>query len=271
MITNVELNTQLNPIVDFQFKTDAVSSDFRELLAAKYATNFDKLTEWAKGVWHKTVVKEIDASEIKGLYRKDFPKALLFNEDITLEELNKQSPTYPEPKSDFDPRAFSAGRAACKQNGVAILVSPGAIEKMNSDDEFYNSIMKQLEEKLYPSVQESMKGLPRVITKGDFIYTSTDCSVIIEIGDNGYVDGIVIGCGECRRVSDSEEQKHSDEMEYLSTKALNEDESYSLIERRHSDDEPLASAPPEIDYLYSFLGSFNLAASENMSEHRKRK
>ncbi len=271
MITNVELNTQLNPIVDSQFKSEAVSPDFRELLAARSAANYDKLTEWAKGIWTKTVVHEIDASEIKGLYRKDFPQALLFNNDITLEELNKNSPAYPEPKSDFDPRAFSAGRAACRQNGVAILVSPGAIEKMNSDDEFYNNIMKQLEEMLYPSIQEYMKGLPRVTTKGDFIYTSTDCSIILEIDDNGYVDGKIISCGECRRVSDDEEQKHSDEIEYISTKSLDEDEGNFLLNRQSSEDEPLSAAQPEVDYLYNFLGSFNLAASENMSEHRKRK
>ena len=180
--------------------------------------NYNKMTEWAKGLWSKTVVHEIDSSEINGLHRKDFPKALLFNKNITLDELIEFSPKYPEPKSNFDPRAFKAGRKACMQNAVSILVSPHAVDRMNSDEEFYNYVMRQLEEKLYLSIQESMVGLPRVWTSGDFEYISTDCSIIFEIDDDGYVNGEVMSCGECRKINEDEDEEDFEKAEYNSTK-----------------------------------------------------
>jgi len=232
------------------------------------------MTEWAKGLWSKTVVHEIDSSEINGLHRKDFPKTLLFNKNMTLEELNKYSPTYPEPKSNCDPRAFYAGRKACMKNGVSILVSPHAADRMNSDEEFYNYVMKQLEEKLYPSIQENMVGLPKVWTHGDFEYTSTDCSIIMKINNDGYVDGEVMGCGVCRRISDDENEENLKEMEYTDTKKIDEDKEYSHIDRYHSFyqslDQNLNVTTSKLEYLYNFLGSFNIEALNKVAKFLKR-
>lgn len=270
MISNAALNTQLSTAVDFQFSSNAVSSDFDKLLYEKSTTNYDKLTEWAKGFWNKTVVHEIDASKINGLDRKDFPQALLFQENMTLEELNKSAPAYPEPKDNLDPRALRAGRAACRQNGVAILVSPAAIEKMNKDEDFFDYVMAQLEEKLYPSIQESMMGLPRTYTHGNFEITSTDCSLIVKIDDNGKVDGELISTGVSKRIDGDEEE--AEETEFCFAEALDTNESYSYAALQHSVDEPETPAPyasQEFEYLYNFLGSFNFAASEKLIENRK--
>ncbi len=273
MISNTTFDTQLNPVVNSQYRTDKTQNDFSELLAAKSVSNCDKMTEWAKGLWSKTVVHEIDSSEINGLHRKDFPKALLFNKNMTLEELNKYSPTYPEPKSNWDPRAFNAGRKACMQNGVSILVSPQAVDRMNSDEEFYNYVMRQLEEKLYPSIQENMVGLPQVWTRGDFEYTSTDCSIIFEIDDDGYVNGEVMGIGECRRISEDEEDL--EKTEYSRTKKLDEDEEYFHINRYRSSnknpDQSLNVMTPQFEYLYNFLGSFNYQALNEIMEFSKKR
>lgn len=272
MISNTALNTQFSPVVDFQFSTNAVSSNFDKLLYEKSTTNYDKLTEWAKGFWGKTVIHEIDASKINGLDRKDFPEALLFQENMTLEELNKQAPAYPEPKDNLDPRVLRAGRAACRQNGVAILVSPAAIEKMNRDEEFFDYVMAQLEESLYPSIQQSMMGLPRTYTHGNFEITSTDCSLIIKIDENGKVDGKLISTGVSKRIDDDEEE--AEETEFYFSEALNTNENSSYPALRHSVDEtetPVSYTSQEFEYLYDFLGSFNFAASEKLIEHRKRR
>ncbi len=270
MISNVTLDSQLSSVVNTQCRTNALPSDFQELLRTKSIMNYDKMTEWAKGLWSKTVVHEIDSREINGLHRKDFPKALLFNKNMTLEELNKYSPTYPEPKSNWDPRAFHAGRKACMQNGVSILVSPQAVDRMNSDEEFYNYVMRQLEEKLYPSIQENMVGLPQVWTRGDFEYTSTDCSIIIEIDDNGYVKGEVMGIGECRRINEDEDKKNIDEIEYFTSRSFDKDEEIHQ-QGQHSpvDDQPIL-LPPELEINYNFLSCFNYSASSTMIEYRKR-
>lgn len=268
MIFNATLNTQLNPAVDFQFSTNIVSSDFDKLLYEKSATNYDRLTEWAKGFWDKTVIHEIDASKINGLNRKDFPVALLFQENMTLEELNKHTPTYPEPKDNLDPRAIRAGRAGCRQNGVSILVSPVAIEKMNKDEEFFDYVMSQLEEKLYPSIQQSMMGLPRTYTHGNFEITSTDCSLIVKIDDNGKVDGELISCGVCSRI-DGDEEVAGEEIAFYSVKDLDTDESDFHPIRDHLVNKQEAPVSQEFEYLYNFLGSFNFAASEKLIEHRK--
>ena len=267
MISNATLNTQLNPTFDYQFNTNAVSSDFDKLLYEKSATNYDRLTEWAKGLWGKTVINEIDASQINGLYRKDFPNALLFQEYMTLEKLNKRVPAYPEPKDSLDPRAMSAGQAGCRQNGVAILISPVAIKKMNEDGEFFDYVMSQLEEKLYPSIQQSMMGLPRTYTHGNFEITSTDCSIIVKIDDNGKVDGEIISCGVCSR-TDGDEEEPVKETEYYSAKTLDENESYSRPVLQHFVEEQKAPVSQEFEYLYNFLSSFNFAASEKLIEHR---
>lgn len=270
MISNIALDSQLSSIVGYQGKTTAVSSDFQELLRTKSITNYDIMTEWVKGLWSKTVVHEIDASEINGLHRKDYPQALLFKNNITIEELKKCSPTYPEPKSNFDPRAFYTGRAVCQQNGVAILVSPRAIERMNSDEDFFNNIMKQLEEKTYPSIRESMEGLPRVRTRGNYEYISTDCSIIVEIDDDGYVEGEVVSCGECRKINEDEEDKNNDEIEYYSLKTFDEDEEIYQQKQHYHFGEQIVLVLPEQEYSYNFLSCFNYGASSTMIDYRKR-
>lgn len=252
------------------YKPSAVSSDFGELMTEKSAANYDRLTEWLNGLWHKTAVNVIDASKINGLHRKDFPQALLFDENITLEELNSYAPVYPEPNDPLDPRALKNGRAACRKNGIAVLISPEAVEKMNSDEEFFNKVMAQLEEKIVPSVRESMAGLPRVTTKGDFEYISTDCSIIVEIDDDGNVTGEVISCGSCTRISSDEEKPESED--FVSKSEMNKiAERIGSLHLSHSE-----VTLPEIfneqqEYLYSFLGSFNSAVSQSLVEYRKRK
>lgn len=270
MITPTAFDHSINYDPTMNYKQSAVSSDFGELMTKKSTSNYDRLTEWLNGLWHKTAVNEIDASKINGLHRKDFPQALLFEENITLEELNSYAPAYPEPTDSLDPRALKNGRAACRKNGIAVLISPEAVEKMNSDEDFFNKIMAQLEEKTAPSVQESMVGLPRVTTKGDFEYTSTDCSIIVEIDGDGNVTGEVISCGSCKRISGNEEEPESDD--FISKSKMNKiTERIGLLHSSRSE-----VTLPEIfneqqEYLYSFLGSFNSAASQGLVEYRKRK
>lgn len=270
MITPTAFDPSINYDPTMNFKTSSVSSDFGELMTEKSAANYDKLIELLNGLWHKTAVNVIDASMVNGLHRKDFPQALLFEENMTLEELNSYAPTYPEPNDPLDRRALKNGRAACRKNGIAVMISPEAVERMSSDEEFFNKVMAQLEEKLVPSVRESMAGLPRVTTKGDFEYTSTDCSIIVEIDGDGNVTGEVISCGSCTRISGDEEEPESED--FISKAEMTEDVKHigSLHFSRSEE------ALPEIfneqqEYLYSFLGSFNSAVSQRLVEYRKRK
>ncbi|MDE7360855.1 MAG: hypothetical protein K2N38_02860 [Oscillospiraceae bacterium] len=270
MITSTAFDPSINYDPAINYKPSAVSSDFGELMSQKSTTNYDRLTEWVSGLWHKTAVNVIDASKVNGLHRKDFPQALLFEENMTLEELNSYAPTYPEPKDTLDPRALKNGRAACKKNGIAVLISPEAVERMNNDEDFFNKIMAQLEEKIVPSVRESMAGLPRVTTKGDFEYTSTDCSIIVEIDGDGNVAGEVISCGSCTRISDDEEEPESED--FVSKAEMSEDVKHigSLHLSRSEKSLPDIFNEQQ-EYLYSFLGSFNSAASQRLVEYRKRK
>lgn len=269
MITPTAFDTSLNYDPSISRKSSAVSPDFNALMTKKSATNYDRLTEWISGLWHKTTVNKIDASKINGLYRKDFPQALLFEENMTLEELNSHAPTYPEPKDALDPRAFNVERAACRKNGIAVMVSPEAVEKMNSDEEFFNRVMAQLEEKVLPCISESMAGLPRVTTKGDFEYTSTDCSIIVEIDGDGNVGGEVISCGSCKRISGDEEEE-TESKEFVSKSEMSGDAELFGISHHMSVKRTLTSeTSSEYEYLYNILGSFNFAASEKLLEFRR--
>lgn len=268
MITPTAFDASLNYDPAISRKSSAVSFDFNALMTEKSTTNYDRLTEWISGLWHKTTVNEIDASEENGLHRKDFPQALLFEENMTLEELNRHAPTYPEPEDSLDPRAFGVGRAACRKNGIAVMVSPEAVEKMNSDEEFFNKVMAQLEEKIVPCINESMARLPRVTTKGGFEYTSTDCSIIVEIDGDGNVGGEVISCGSCRRISDDEEETES--KEFVSKSEMSEDAELSGLPHHKAAKRTLTSeTSSKYEYLYNILGSFNFAASEKLLEYRR--
>lgn len=268
MITPTAFDASLNYNPAIGRKSSAVSSDFNSLMTEKSTANYDKLTEWISGLWHKTTVNEIDASKVNGLHRKDFPQALLFEENMTLEELNSHAPTYPEPKDALDPRAFGAGRAACKKNGIAVMVSPEAVERMNSDENFFNRVMTQLEEKVVPCINESMAGLPRITTKGDFEYTSTDCSIIVEIDGDGNVGGEVISCGSCKRISGGEEE--TENKEFVSKSEMSEDaELLGLLHHKAAKRTLTSETSSEYEYLYNILGSFNFAASEKLLEYRR--
>lgn len=270
MITPTAFDHSINYDPTMDYKPSAVSSDFSELMTKKSASNYDRLTEWLNGLWHKTAVNVIDASKINGMHRKDFPQALLFEENMTLEELNSHTPTYPEPNSPLDPRALKNGRAACRKNGIAVLISPEAVERMNSDEEFFNKVMAQLEEKIVPSIRESMAGLPRVTTKGDFEYTSTDCSIIVDIDDAGNVSGEVISCGSCTRISGDEDETESED--FISKAEMSVDaERIGSPHSRRSEETLPETFNEQQEYLYSFLGSFNSAASQRLVEYRKRK
>lgn len=268
MISQTVFEPQINSAANLQFKTSSEPSEFNEILTEKSTSNFDRLKSWAKGIWSKTTVNVIDASKIEGRYRKDFPQALYFKEGMTLDELNKNSPKYPELDDPYDPRALKAGWAACEQNGIAFLISPVAVEKMNSDEEFYRRVMAQLEEKILPSIQESMTGLPRIRTNGDFTITSTDCSIIVEIDDNGCVNGEVISTGYSSRTAEDDEP--AAEKKYIRKKSIGEDTEVLRPARNVPAAEKLSVDTPRFEYLYSFLGSFNTAASETLLEHRRR-
>lgn len=270
MITPTAFEPSINYDPTINYKPSAVSSDFGELMTKKSTSNYDRLTEWVSGLWRKTAVNVIDASKINGLHRKDFPQAMLFEENMTLEELNSHAPVYPEPNDPLDPRALKNGRAACRKNGIAVLISPKAVERMNSDEVFFNKVMAQLEEKTAPSVRESMAGLPRVTTKGDFEFTSTDCSIIVEIDDDGNVSGEVISCGFCSRISDDEEEPESEDFISKAEMSGNVERIGSLNSRRSEETLPEIFNEQQ-EYLYSFLGSFNSAASQRLVEYRKRK
>lgn len=270
MIAPTAFDHSINYDPTMNYRPSAVSSDFGELMTKKSASNYDKLTEWVSGLWHKTAVNVIDASKINGLHRKDFPQALLFEENMTLEELNSHAPVYPEPNDPLDPRALKNGRAACRKNGIAVLISPEAVERMNSDKEFFNKVMTQLEEKIVPSIRESMAGLPRVTTKEYFEYTSTDCSIIVEIDGDGNVTGEAISCGSCTRINGDEEEPESEDFVSKAEISKNIERIDSLPSRRSEEILPeIFNAQQE--YLYSFLGSFNSAASQRLVEYHKRK
>lgn len=269
MISQTVFEPYVNTAANLHFKTSSVQSDFNEILTDKSTSNSDRLRSWAKGIWRNTAVNVIDASKIEGRYRKDFPQALYFKEGMTLEELNKNSPKYPEPDDPYDPRALKAGWSACEQNGIAFLISPAAVEKMNSDEEFYRRVMAQLEEKILPSIQESMTGLPRIRTNGDYTITSTDCSIIVEIDDNGNVNGEVISTGYSSKTTEDDEPA-AEEKKYIRKKAVDE---YTEILQTVQDvpaAEVLSVDTPRFEYLYDFLGGFNTAASETLLEHRRR-
>lgn len=172
------------------------AGEFDGLLSERTLSGYEKLKEWANTLGMKSYVNEIDASKINGRHRKDFPQALYFRDNVTLDELNRRAPTYPEPKDSLDPRVIAAGQAACRKNAVAILTNPEAVKKMNTDEEFFAAVMAKLEEKVTPSVQAG-KTLPRVRSDGDFVIETTGRSIIVEIDENGNVGGEIISTGIC--------------------------------------------------------------------------
>lgn len=173
---------------------------FGDILSQSLTTNYDLLKNHFYGIFKNCTVNDIDTSKVKGWDRLDFPKAKAFDENCTLEDLQRIKLTGSAPTNQLDPKVQKALNFS-KQNGILILISPEAIERMNSDEGFYNKIMADLNEHLYPGVLDHMRE-EYTYQWGDITYKSvtTDASIIATVNADGEVEYEYVSGGYLYRV-----------------------------------------------------------------------
>lgn len=177
-----------------------IEQPFGDILSQSLTTNYDLLKNHFDGIFKNCTVNDIDTSKVKGWDRLDFPKAKVFDENCTLKELQRVKLTDPAPTDQLDPRAQKALNFS-KKNGISILISPEAVERMDSDESFYNKIMADLNEHLYPGVLDHMR--EELTYKWfDITYKSvtTDASIIATVSADGEVKYEYVSGGYLYRI-----------------------------------------------------------------------
>ena len=181
---------------------DKIDQPFGEILSQSLTTNYDLLKNYFKGIFKNCAVNDIDTSKVEGWDRPDFPKDKVFDENCTLEDLQRIKLTGSVPTNPLDPKVQNALNFV-KQNGISILISPEAIERMNRDEDFYNKIMTDLSKNLYPGVLDDMR---ESITYqwGDITYesTTTDACIIATVSADGEVEYQRVSYGGVQRVNE---------------------------------------------------------------------
>lgn len=179
-----------------------IEQPFGDILSQSLTTNYDLLKNHFNGIFKNCTVNDIDTSKVKGWNRLDFPKAKVFDENCTLEDLQRIKVTGPAPTNQLDPNVQKALNFS-KKNGISILISPEAVERMNSDEGFYNKIMADLNENLYPGVLDRMRE-EYTYQWGDITYRSvtTDASIIATVNADGEVEYQYVSGGYLYRVDE---------------------------------------------------------------------
>ena len=125
---------------------------------------------------------EIDVSKVPLWERKDFPKAMVFDEECTLNDLNRVRLPKNEPRFDFDSEVQEAWGDINEKNSLAFVIAPEAAEKLESDPAFYQKVMESI-----------LNGIPindRERAAADckrLGMTMVDMSTIVIIDENGGV------------------------------------------------------------------------------------
>lgn len=155
---------------------------FKEVLAAKTNTQFDTLLSKYRSMFDMTAVKVLDTSSIPGWKRKDFPKALLFDNNATIEDFKNVRLPEQEPTCDLDPGIQEAWKNIASVNGVAFVVHPDAVKQIGENRDFGNAVEQQLSSQIYPGMFEDIRKA-NAMPGGDV----TDISAVVEIGADGKV------------------------------------------------------------------------------------
>lgn len=258
MVTKV--SSDITIFDDSLLKADSsteIEQPFSDILSQSLTTNYDLLKKHFNGIFKNCTVNDIDTSKVEGWDRSDFPKKMAFDENCTLEDLQSIKLSGSAPTNPTDPRTQEALEFV-KQNGISILISPEAIKKMNSDKDFYNKIMADLNEHLYPGVLDHMRE-EYTYQWFDTVYKSItlDASIIATVDANGEVKYQYVSGGYVQRVNE--------EAQDYNTVIANQ---ISEIETKYIDTEQ----SPEL-FSFNFLniqGNLDLQMGELVSFMRKK-
>lgn len=153
---------------------------------------------------------EIDVSKVPLWKRKDFPKAMVFEEECTLHDLNRVKLPKNEPRFDFDPEVQEAWGDISEKNSVSFIIDPKAAEKLESDPAFYKKVMENILKVMPINTREMVAADFKALGS-----TLIDLSTIITISEDGGVsyDGYCSGMPEIKPEEETKDvsEKHEND------------------------------------------------------------
>lgn len=253
MLSKVNLDTlAVDSVIYGVDGSDEIKQPFGEILSQSLATNYDILKEHFYGIFGNCTVNDIDTSKVKDWDRPDFPKDKVFDENCTLEDLQSIKVTGTTPTNQLDPKVQDA-LDFVKQNGISILISPEAVERMNRDEDFFKKIMADLSKNLYPDVLDDMRE-SYTYQWGDITYksTTTDACIIATVSADGVVKYQRVSYGGVQRVDEDAPGYYtviSKQIEKRETKEAVAEQSVKLL----------------FDNIYNMRGSLDLQMGESVA------
>ncbi|MCL2637401.1 MAG: hypothetical protein FWD48_03435 [Oscillospiraceae bacterium] len=201
----------LKPQTYAEIKDDVITfSDVLSESLKNLTSNYDRLISHYGEMFNTIYFHEHDLSTVQGYNRSDFPKSLLFKNDININNLSSIELPDKIP-ADISDITQSRWRDISKQNGVVINIHPNIIEKMEQSDEYFYTLMYELSKMLNPdSFNELRRYENYYIEKSDIGGYITDMSIIVTIDENGKIEKEWFTTGQ-NEIKDIEERKISRE------------------------------------------------------------